>query len=504
MDDDKQNNLKNQDNPTQSRPIFESIPVSAPNEETNNLQPEEVAPEIATPEDVGTQSPASPQSGDIPIYEDNKIKYLIVSVGVIFFIVIFFFIARLLLNRTTAPPKSVKLTYWGLWEEKEILDSIIAAYQAKNKHVTIEYLKMSPQEYREKLIVRSKKGQGPDIFRFHNTWLPQITEIIAPLPSAIMTNKEFETTFYPIHQKDLKLGDAGNYNYYGIPLTIDGLVLITNDTLLKKAGIQTTPTNWDEVISAAGKLTVKDTTGSLVTAGIAIGTASNIEHYSDIFGLILLQNGGSLTQLDQLAATEALESYRKFAEDEDRRFWDENMPNSTTAFIQEKVGMIIAPSWEILTIKAANPELKIKVAPIPVVPGGKQISLASYWVEGVSKTSNNQIEAWKFLKYLIEKDTLTKLYENQAKTRLFGEPYSRVDLASSLIQHEYLGAVIQQGNYYVSMPAIGRTFDNGLNDEVIKYLENAINASVQGVAYGEALKTAKQGIDQVFTRYNYK
>jgi ABC-type glycerol-3-phosphate transport system substrate-binding protein len=312
-----------------------------------------------------------------------------------------------------------------------------------------------------------------------------------------MTNDEFEKTFYPVNQKDLKVGSY----YYGIPLTVDGLVLIYNDDLLKKAGIASAPTNWDEVIDYAAKLSVKDKDGNLITAGIAMGTVSNIEHFSDIFGLILLQNGGSLSQLDQPAAASALEAYRKFAEDPKNSFWDENMPNSTTAFIQEKVAMIIAPSWEAITIKTANPDIKLKVTSVPIVPGGRPLSLASYWVEGVSRYSANQLEAWKFLKFLSEKENMAKLYEAEAKVRPFGEPYSRVDLASTLAQNEYVGPVIQQAKYFVSLPLVTRTFDNGLNDEIVRYLENAINATIQGSSYTEALRTAKEGVDQVLSRY---
>jgi len=69
------------------------------------------------------------------------------------------------------------------------------------------------------------------------------------------------------------------------------------------------------------------------------------------------------------------------------------------------------------------------------------------------------------------KGKLNQLYENESKVRLFGEPYSRVDLAASLSQNEYLGPVIQQANYYVSLPLISRTYDNGLNDEIVRYIE---------------------------------
>lgn len=482
MEDNKANIPENQ----QPKPIFESVPV------------EEVAPNVATPQPEEISQPGSaglPPEIPPAVYEENKAKYVIIVIGVIFFFLFLVLIFKLIVNRKTTT-KEVKLVYWGLWEEKKTLDPLINQFQQKNPQIKIDYQKMSPQDYRDKLLARSKNGQGPDIFRFHNTWLSEIKEVAAPLPSEIMSNSEFEKTFYKIHQSDLKVG---NY-YYGIPLTIDGLVLICNDELLKKAGIEKAPSTWEELTDAVAKLTVKDSGGKIITAGIALGTASNVEHYSDILGLMLVQNGSNLKELDKTEAAGALESYRKFAEPP-QNFWDETMPNSTTAFIEEKVAMIFGPSYEILTIKTANPDIKLKVVPVPTVPGASLISLANYWVEGVSRFSKNQLEAWKFIRFLVEKDNLTKLYELESKERLFGEPYSRVDLATLLVQNEYIGAAIKQADSYISLPVISRTYDNGLNDEIIKYLENAINASTQGVAYGEALKTAKLGIDQVFTKY---
>jgi len=475
----------------QQTPVFESVPVESPENEEPKI--EETPEEVTTPE-VPNESY---QDSLPPVYQENKSQYLIiVGAGIAFFIILIFIIRAIFFGASGAK-KEANLIYWGLWEESQVMQPLIDEYQQKNPHVKITYQKMSPDSYREKLIARSKSNQGPDIFRFHNTWVPEIKEVLAPLPTQIMSSNEFEKTFYKVHQKDLKVG---NY-YYGLPLTVDGLVLVYNESLMKKAGITTGPKTWDDITEIVPKLTVKDQQGNLITSGIAIGTSGNIEHFSDIFGLLLAQNGGSLDKLDQPEAAGALEIYRKFSEPP-QGYWNESMPNSINAFIQEKVAMIIVPSWEILSIKAANPEIHMKVVPVPSVPGAPSISLATYWVEGVSRFSKNQIEAWKFLRFLTEKDTLTKLYEIESKVRPFGEPYSRVDLAPLLIQNEYLGAVIKQANDFVSMPLISRTFDNGLNDEIIKYIENAINSTVQGVSYSEALSTAKQGISQVFTKYN--
>jgi len=482
MDDNIQNPPKNQTPVSQQPPTFEV---------------EEVAPEVASPakEEVGQVHPEALNSNSPPMYEENKKKYFIIAGGAVVFLLLFFLILGVLFGKKK-PAGSIKLIYWGLWEDKQVYDPLIKAYQKENPQVVIDYQKMAPQEYKDKLLARSSKGTGPDIFRFHNTWLPQISSVVTPLPRNVMTNSEFEKTFYKIHQQDLKVG---NY-YYGIPLTIDGLVLIYNDSLLKKAGIGTPPANWDEVIEMVGKLTVKDNNGQIITSGIALGTATNVENYSDIFGLMLVQNGGDLKKLDQPEASEALESYRKFAESPNN-FWNDVLPNSIIAFAQEKVAMIIAPSWQVLTVKAINPDIDVKVTTIPVVPGAKQVSLATYWVEGVSRYSKNQNEAWKFVKFLSEKDSQTKLYQIESQLRPFGEAYSRVDLASLLAQNPYLGAVIKQADYYISLPLSSRTHDNGLNDEIIKYLENAINATAQGSSYSQALEAAKKGVDQILLKY---
>lgn len=509
MDDDKINSPGNQPSPPPAppeppvnRPIFETTPIEPAVPLVGNLQPEEVAPELETPEEVKS-SPAAPFS--IPSEEppsaplhDNKNKFFLIGGGIILFIIFFVLIIGFILGRNGARSIPVTLTYWGLWEDEANIKPLIQEYESKNKGITINYQKFAIQDYRDKLVARSAKGQGPDIFRFHNTWLPEIKSVVAALPPSIMSASEFDKTFYKIHTKDLKIGDS----YFGIPLTVDGLVLVYNEGLFKKAGISSPPVTWDDLFNSAIKLTVKDANGKIVTSGIALGTATNIEHFSDILALFLIQNGVGIKDLDQPEAAQALEAYHKFAEPPDN-VWDSSMPDSNTAFIQEKVAMIIVPSWEILMIKSANPELTLKAVPMPVIPGtgGEPKSLANYWVEGVSRTSKNQIEAWKFLKFLSQKETMTKLYENQSKSRLFGEPYSRVDLGPILKDNDYTGAVINQAQNFISIPMVSNTYDNGLNDEIVKYIEDAINATDQGVSYSQALSTAKDGITQVLKKF---
>lgn len=510
MDDNKGKSGENQpsgvpaDNKNVANP-FGTIEIINPTTSQPPMpQVEEVADQVETaaPEDVTASSAPPPDVGPPPIYEDNRHKYMIIGGVVIFFLLIFGLLLSLIL-RGGAKPGNVTLTYWGLWEDQETIQPLIAEYERAHPNVKIEYTKMAAKDqYKEKLLQRSKNGKGPDIFRFHNTWLPQLSDVASYLPSTVMSNAEYEKTFYPAFKQDL----LKDNHYYGIPLYIDGLVLVYNETWFKNSNITTAPNSWEDLLSIGEKLNPTKSGGKLMTGAIALGTAENVEHFSDVLCMMMLQNGANLSNLSTQEAAGALETYRLFSEG-DVKFWDENMPNSINAFAQEKVAMIIVPSWEILSIHGMNPDLKMKVVQVPYIPGtNKRISLSNYWVEGVSKYSKNQIEAWKFLKFLSEKDQLAKLYQNQKKTRLFGTPYSRVDMASLLAQDEYIGPVIQtaQSDSFKSLPCIARTYDEGLNDRVVGYLKNAVNATIQGADYAEALQTAQSGISQLYDQYGIK
>jgi multiple sugar transport system substrate-binding protein len=317
---------------------------------------------------------------------------------------------RLIGNGTdTTEPRDVKLIYWGLWESEEVMRPVIEQYQnlyaQKNpgSTITVEYLRKPPSRYRETLQSSIRSGQGPDIFRFHNTWVPMLREELAPLPQTIIPNSEYESAFYPITKTDLLVGNF----YVGIPLMFDGLVLFYNESLFREAGINTPPTSWDELRTLAKKLTVVDTnSGAIRVAGVALGVAANVDHFSDIIGLMMLQNQADLRDLSDELAQDALRFYTILTVED--RVWDETMPPSIEAFAMGKVAMILGPHWRVFNLKEANPDLRFRTAPVPQLPGST-VNWGSYWVEGVSSRSSYQAEAWDFLKFLSQKETLRSI-----------------------------------------------------------------------------------------------
>lgn len=394
--------------------------------------------------------------------------------------------------------EQITLKYWGLWESQNTLNQIINDYKKIKPNVSIVYEKKSSQQYRESLQTQIENGKGPDIFRFHNTWTSMLENNLSQVPSNVMTATDFKNNYYPTVISDLRNSQK---KFIGIPLEIDGLGLYWNQDIFQAAGITSPPTTWQELAQDAIKLTVKDGAGNISTSGIALGTASNVDHFSDILGLMIMQNGGDAKSPTDKETADALEYYANFAKG-DSRVWDESQPASTVAFVGGTLAMYFAPSWRAFEIKNANPLLKFNVAPLPQLEGGR-VAWASYWAEGVSAKSTHQKEAWDFVKFMAQDENLIKLYSEAAKTpgRFFGEPYPKVSMAQKITTEPVVGAFIQDAPYMRSFPMASRTFDNGINDQIIKAYEDAINSVHSGESAQKALETTAKNVNTIMERF---
>jgi multiple sugar transport system substrate-binding protein len=391
--------------------------------------------------------------------------------------------------------KQVTISYWGLWENESIIRPIITDFEAQNPTIKVEYVKQSQKQYRERLTAAIARGEGPDAYRFHNTWVSMLKNELSPAPADVITADEFASTYYPVAKNDL----VGGANIYGLPLMFDGLGLYINEDIFSASGA-TPPTTWEDVLALVPTLTVRNGT-EITTSAIALGTTNNVENFSDIIATMIMQNGGKLVSPTGTPAEEALLFFRKFADPSDPVYtWNATFDNSVYAFATGRVAMIIAPSWRAFDVKQIAPTANFKIVPIPQLPGNT-VNWASYWAEGVSTKSKYQKQAWQFVKFLTSKESAVKLYTEAAKNRLFGEPYARVDMASLLAGDPYAETYVKEAPTAKSFPLASRTFDNGLNDKLIKYLEDAVNSVQSGESPTAALNTASGGFNQVFSQY---
>lgn len=487
-----------------SEVVQSELPVSPIPENQFLEQPSLSTPVDSSPVPPAPLLPNATNNGEKPfVYASGsggsffgKISPVKLIIGIISFIILVVIILFVVLPATRQNSQQVTLTYWGLWESPSIMQSTISDFERQNPTIHIQYSMEDPTKYSERLLTRSQLGTGPDIFRFHNTWVPMLSPILLPLSTDVISKDDFTKFYYPVMQKDLIRNGA----IVGIPLEIDDLSLFVNNSIFQAAGAHI-PTNWDQFVTTARALTVKDSSGKIKTAGAAMGTYDNITHAADIMSLLFLQNGADAAHLSrtQQNASDALDFYQSFAKG-DQNVWDNSLDQSMTAFAKGNLAMTFGYTWDIFNIKNANPNLSFSVYSVPHLPG-RNMTVASYWVEGISARSKHQKEAMLFLKFLAQKETMQTLYANESKVRLFGEPYPRTDMAQSLQSNTWVAPMIEQAPSADSSIFAGETFDTGIDAQMNAYLGNAIRSGFVGTSADSAIQTLGQGIDQVLGQY---
>ncbi len=155
---------------------------------------------------------------------------------------------------------------------------------------------------------------------------------------------------------------------------------------------------------------------------------------------------------------------------------------------------------DIREIKAQNPSLQFEVHEVPILPE-RNVSIASYYVEGISAKSPHPKEALKLMKYLAKKETMEMLYTEQSKKLPLGELYPREDMENILAANPLATPFLRQAATAVSTPFSYDAQDSGMNAELNGYLNNAIREALGAGSSQQAINTLIQGQTEVQGRY---
>ena len=448
-------------------------------------------PEIQVTNPVVSQNPPTLPSEPRSF---ASLKILKVLLGIVVVLGIIFVVYSMVLPKLY-PPK-ISLTYWGLFEDDSTVSPIIADFEKKYPNVKITYSKLDLEQYKDKLITRSGNGTGPDIFDFHNTWVPQLINLLLPFPNSVISKDDFSKNYYPVVKKDLIKNGA----IYGIPSQMDTLSLYTNRSLFQAAGLSA-PTTWIKFGDDARQLTVKDGDGNIKTAGAAMGTYDNVTHAPDIISMLFAQDGVNLEDMSSTipGVNDTLNYYTSFALSTGN-VWDDTLDDSIKAFASGTLAMYFGYSGDFFKIKSMNPNLAFDIYQVPNLHG-QNITVASYWAKGVSSKTKNQKEAFLFVQYLTSKEVVQKLFKEESKTRVFGEPYARIDLADSLtnsVAHSFVvGAPSAISSYFVD----GTSDSNGLNFQADSLLSKVVNSVLKGASPQTAAETLSSGYSSLRKQY---
>ncbi len=391
--------------------------------------------------------------------------------------------------------QQVNLTWWGLFDEEPVYRSLIENYQLEHPNVKITYVKQSKINYRPRLQTQLRAGQGPDIFMVHSSWIPMFRGDLMGSPETIYSAAEFSQIYYPIIKDNL----VSSNKVYGIPVEVDGLALYYNEDLLKFANVAL-PKTWQQFLDGARKITVRNKDGQIETAGVALGTTTNVDFWPEILGLLFMQQPD--TNLDvpgNKSGGDVLRFYTSFITDPQNKTWDVNLPSSTQMFTDGKLAFYFADAKRAESIRRANPNLKFKVVPVPQLPGG-EVNWGSFWVYSVASNPNST-SAWEFLKYLSLPQSLQILYQQQTQNEAIGKAFPRRDMADLLRSDTILGAFVIEAPTMKSWFLNSDATDAGINDEVIALYKEAVDSVLQGKDPQQVLQGVDVKIKQSIDKY---
>lgn len=340
--------------------------------------------------------------------------------------------------------KTIELSYWGVWDEAGYLEPIIKDFQALHPNIKIKYTRYRYQEYEQKLLEAWAEDRGPDIYSIPASWLLKYQSRITPQPDTvklafqevkktlgkteistvvrtvpIFRPSDIKNKFVDVVYDDVIIGNK----VYGLPYSVDTLALFYNRELLDRAGVAVPPSTWQELIEASKKITQIDLNNNPIQAGIALGTAGNVDHAVDIVSLLMIQNGTTMMEGGQVAfhqtsreekgyspASVALTFYTDFADPLKEVYcWNSRQPDALDAFISGRLAMMFGYSYHLPVIKGRAPKLDFGITPMPQIQGAaKAINYTNYWVETVSHKAKDANSAWGFLNFAADQQEVAK------------------------------------------------------------------------------------------------
>lgn len=417
-------------------------------------------------------------------------RQIILIGGAVLFLIIIILIFSF--GSKPPPPPKVTLTIWGI-EPVSNFNPLIEAYKSRRPNVTINYIEVDENNYRQKVLDALASGSGPDIFMLKSKSLLRDVSKLYPAPQTQINLNTLRSLFPQVVEDDFVYEN----NIYALPLYIDSLALFYNQDYFNNRQIINPPINWDEFTDFASKLKVLDTSFNIVIAGAAFGSSEkNISYAPQILKLLMRQlnisvfdkSGYANFSIKDEKSAEVLNFYTSFANPKMSNYvWPRDFEDSISAFANGKTAMIFAYQKDISKILNKNPYLNFKIAFVPQ-PKNSQInySYADYWALTVSRQSSNPTWAWDFIIYVTTNPQVAEGYMNTTQ-----KPPALKSLIAKHLNDLNLGVFAGQALIARSWPE--------LDTEKINQI---LNNTIEGILFGKfspyhAIKLAEEQINQM-------
>ena len=310
-----------------------------------------------------------------------------------------------ILMGVTPRAQAVEIEYWQYTFKQRVdtMDELIKQFQAANPDITVKHVTVPYDNYRTRIAAAIPAGEGPDVTQLFYGWLGDYIHagLLQPLPEPSFETAAIDRDFFPFVQ-GMKVGGK----YYALPTAVRSLALFWNKKLFKEAGLdpEKPPATLEELVDSTRKITRRDASGNLLTAGIALDTGGQDiqwirEGLIREFGGTPYSADGKKVAFASAAGAAAVQFYVDLITKEkvsELGF----LTDGVTAFRSGKAGLTIDGSFRLGAFDGQR-GLDYGVAELPS-HNGIRSNFASYWVNGITSKAKGEklAAAAKFLAFV--------------------------------------------------------------------------------------------------------
>jgi raffinose/stachyose/melibiose transport system substrate-binding protein len=374
-----------------------------------------------------------------------------------------------------------KLTFFS-WDGEDTMKPVIAKFEQENPGIKVEFSNAPPvPEYIATLQSRILSGTAADVFAIA---AENKTNLINGKHVVDLRDKPYLKNVPKFNQTTYSGPDGA---VYGMSVSSWGAGVLYNKDLLAKAGATTIPQTWDEFLALCHKL--KD-------AGITPYLESVQGMSTPLAAFLGAENqaGGDTMDKKIFDGSAKFKDYWVEPLTQWSRLWTEGLVTRAAVgltgdqvrqeFVTGKAAMMIAGPWDIPGIRKAAPKLKIEMAPVPAIAGGKPyLAGAASPGYAINSKAKNPEAADKFLAFLDTPEAMAIYQKATGAITVTSDFQPTIDPALSPIVKD-----VRAGNVYLPQIAWKRAEDI-LNVEATAQLQLLVQGKATPEQVANALDT---------------
>ncbi|MFC4600920.1 ABC transporter substrate-binding protein [Cohnella hongkongensis] len=295
-----------------------------------------------------------------------------------------------------AAADSTVLRIWSFHQGEEFTfwQRLGEQYAKENPGVEVKVEYISSDDYftGNRLASSFASGHGPDVFFVSAGTIRKYANagILQPLDDYF--TPDIRRDFFKPALDSVTV----NERIYAIPFETELLALYYNEKLFRDRGVAP-PETWEQMREAARLLKSGSRSGLTVeTFGSVYQTFSWLPFLWQA-GADLVAESGDGSGLTEPGARLAYEFFRGLA-DEGLLNMHPSRPTTDIGILAGgETAMQVSGSWNIRLIEADYADQAIGVVPLPVPPGGKEVTAAGGWKIGANRFSAHADEAARFI-----------------------------------------------------------------------------------------------------------